>query len=203
MTSTIRAHRVGWLPRNPEPGKFGPKPKLILGPNLPNAACKHLAPLFDDTIPGETDPQRHQRHNKAQTICRTCPAKTQCQQERETNPDLGPGIYGGQLYENTKAQQRLDRLAKRTPKNRQCKNCGQTFPAVTRRVYCGDNCYEQARAAFTATTAHTRRALPQLTHCQDCDKPLPPGRKRNCSDQCRKRGSEHRRQATKHVEEAA
>lgn len=202
----IQAHRVGHLPRNPEPDKRGLKPKLIPGPDLPQAACKGLSPLFDDTIHGETDTQRHQRHHKALTICRTCPIQTQCRITRETTPDLGTGIYGGRLFENTPEQRRLDREAERTPQTRQCKNCQQPFQAITRRVYCGETCHEQARAVFTAAAAHTRRALPKLTHCQapGCSKPLPPGRKRNCTDRCRKRGSEQRRRrADKHAREAA
>lgn len=195
--TTIRAHRVGHLPRNPEPDKRGPKPKLIPGPDLPHAACKGLSPLFDDTVHGETDTQRHQRHHKAQTICQTCPIQTQCLNTRQTTPDLGTGIYGGRLFENTPEQRRLDREAERAPRTRVCKNCQQPFATLTRRVYCGETCYEQARAHFTAATAHTRRALPTLTHCQGCGTKLPAGRQRNCSDRCRKRGSEHRTHAAR------
>lgn len=201
--NTIRAHRVGCIPRNPEPDKRGPKPVLIAGPDLPHAACIGLSPLWDDTIHGETDEQRHQRHHKAQTICATCPTKTLCLKKRQSTPDLGTGIYGGHLFENTPKQRRLDRLAKRTPQTRLCKHCHQPFQAVTRRVYCNDICNAEARAEFTATTAHNRRALPKLTHCQGCGTKLPTGRSRNCSDRCRKRGSEQRRHAKKHARVAA
>lgn len=202
--STIRAHRVGCIPRNPEPDKRGPKPKIIPGPDLPQAACKGLSPLFDDTIHGETDTQRHQRHHKAQTICHTCPIQTQCLNTRQTTPDLGAGIYGGRLFENTPEQRRLDRAAQRKPQTRTCKNCHKPFQTITRRSYCGNTCVQTTHAQHTANTAHTSRALPTLTHCQapGCGTKLPPGRQRNCTDRCRKKGSEQRRH-TKPAREAA
>lgn len=76
---------------------------IPLGPNLPGAACKGATePLWDWTTDGETFVQRGLRLERAMAICRTCPVMARCLWTRETDPSLGPGVWGSQLF-NTKA----------------------------------------------------------------------------------------------------
>lgn len=180
MTEPISAHHL-WAQRHTLGSII---PDL---PDLPNAACKGKANLWDNWIDTdgqrEDESQRAQRHHAAIRICDHCPELYECRLQREAHPEWGEGIWGGQLYERT---------------NRTCKRCGKRFTAKTNRAYCTDTCRDAALKERLATEHEQRRAqaqLPRLDHCQGCNKTLEPGQKRNCSTRCRKRTSEQRARA--------
>lgn len=111
-------------------------PLLILGPNLPAAACQGEGNLWDDAVDGETDEQRTQRATTAITICNSCPEQDRCLQTRLTNPVLGPGIYGGVMF------------GKPTQRSCAC-GCGEPLPpdAHTQRRYHNRACRRRAYLA--------------------------------------------------------
>jgi hypothetical protein len=141
----IPARRMGHFVRTPEFHRT--IPLLILGPNLPNAACKNKGNLWDITVDGETDEARAQRINTAIGICGTCPTAQRCLDARLANPQLGEGVYGGQLF--GKPAQRLCACG-----------CGQPLPpdAHTQRRYHNHKCRQRAYLANPETkTADLKR----------------------------------------------
>src|SRR5438067_1619696 len=47
---------------------------------------------------GESAAQRARRHREAQTICRRCPIMAACLASRMGNPQLGGGVWGGEVF---------------------------------------------------------------------------------------------------------
>ena len=91
MTATP-AHRLGTQPSTRAL-------TALLGPNLPQAACKGATePLWDFSVDGELPCQRAERLERGTAICRTCPEREACRAARLNNPDLGAGLYGGVLF---------------------------------------------------------------------------------------------------------
>lgn len=150
----------------------------VLGPDLPGAACKGRAPLFDDwrehrtekgTFRPETATERVERHARAIEICGVCPIRAACLEERLAQPALGAGIWAGQLFGHG-------------PVTRQCR-CGNLIPTNARvtQDYCSDPCrkahdaahrrapqtrYVTCRCGVVFTTTH-----PQRLYCgQGCQR---------------------------------
>lgn len=74
----------------------------ILTPDLHGGLCAgHPFPspwdLELDGVP-ESAAQRARRHREAQTICRRCPIMAACLASRTGNPQLGAGVWGGEVF---------------------------------------------------------------------------------------------------------
>lgn len=69
---------------------------LDLGPDLGGvAACRGMAPTFDDEVPGETAAERVARHHEAVGVCTTCPVNRACAAARhQLGRDAG-GVWAG------------------------------------------------------------------------------------------------------------
>ena len=124
--TAIHAHRVGTQP-------FTRALTPLLGPNLPQAACKGATePLWDFSVEGELPGQRTQRLERGTTICRTCPEREACGTARRNNPHLGAGLYGGGL------------VGRDSGESRRCR-CGTTLPSSRHtREYCSKACRQVA-----------------------------------------------------------
>lgn len=88
-------------PRTAQRRTYRPRETPIpLGPNLPAAACKGESPTFDWLIDGEPFEQRSRRLAEAiaVAVCHACPVTARCLKARESNPALGAGVWGGQLF---------------------------------------------------------------------------------------------------------
>ena len=79
-----------------------------LPPDLHGGLCAaHPYPSpWDAELDGvhESAAQRARRHRQAQTICRRCPIMAACLASRTANPQLGGGVWGGEVFvekENT------------------------------------------------------------------------------------------------------
>jgi Transcription factor WhiB len=74
-----------------------------LAPDLHGGLCAgHPYPsLWDVELDGvrESAAQRAQRHREAQTICRRCPIMAACLSSRTGNPQLGGGVWGGEVFQ--------------------------------------------------------------------------------------------------------
>ena len=74
-----------------------------LAPDLHGGLCAgHPYPsLWDVKLDGvrESAAQRAQRHREAQTICRRCPIMAACLSSRTGNPQLGGGVWGGEVFQ--------------------------------------------------------------------------------------------------------
>lgn len=71
-------------------------------PSTPGPECTGPdARLWDwrlDVDPPETPRHAAGRHREAQAICRQCRIRALCLADRETNPSLGAGVWGGELF---------------------------------------------------------------------------------------------------------
>jgi transcription factor WhiB len=71
-------------------------------PDLHGGLCAdHPFPsLWDAELDGERESaaQHAQRHREAQTICRRCPIMATCLASRTGNPQLGGGVWGGEVF---------------------------------------------------------------------------------------------------------
>lgn len=108
---------------------------LLEGPDLSGAACTgDRAYLFDDRRDlidkTESPTRRERRHEAAQQICyQKCPVRLECLAARLADTSLGPGVWGGQLFET-------DATNKICP-------CGALFTTANKnRRYCTDECRE-------------------------------------------------------------
>lgn len=185
--TAIRAHRVGAQPRA---ATRTTSPRTVfLGPDLPRAACKGLAPLFDRTIPHETPHERDERHHQAIRVCRRCPERVDCLTARLTNPGLkrDTGVFGGQVFDTTITPTRKSA----------CDHCGNPFTTKqpTQR-FCTPTCRDRYRGICENNRKPVTTALPGLTHCQGCGTRLAVEQtaagRRNCSKTCRNRASDRR-----------
>lgn len=209
--TAIRAHRVGCLP---PAARRAPQPQTgVLGPNLPDAACKGRWPLFDDRVHDETVEERNERHKQAVRICRTCPELSACLRARLADDGLGNGVWAGRVFTSgrkcrcgqpipaeanpqqvhcTQACRYTKRGLDKAVRTGTCETCGEGFTTVVpQRRYCNDTC----RRNGTVQPGRSPVRLPGLDRCQECDRPLTqgPGRgRRNCSKRCRRRASERR-----------
>ncbi len=81
-----------------------------LTPDLHGGLCAgHPYPsLWDSELDGvrEAAEQRARRHGVAQTICRRCPIMAACLASRTGNPQLGAGVWGGEVFHEKTAAQR-------------------------------------------------------------------------------------------------
>jgi Transcription factor WhiB len=72
--------------------------------DLPGGLCAgHPYPSpWDAELDGvrESAAQRTQRHREAQTICRRCPIMAACLASRAENPQLGGGVWGGEVFQD-------------------------------------------------------------------------------------------------------
>jgi len=84
-----------------------------------------------------------------------------------------------------------------------CRVCGIKLPTTRNRLYCGEECRAEAhriamleRRAMDPSVSHERKDPARRTSrkhvrvtdtrvCAECGKPLPPGRRRHCSEACR------------------
>jgi hypothetical protein len=75
----------------------------ILIPDLTGGLCAgHRYPSpWDEELDGvrESAAQRARRHREAQTICRRCPIMADCLASRTGNPQLGGGVWGGEIFQ--------------------------------------------------------------------------------------------------------
>jgi hypothetical protein len=80
-----------------------------LAPNLHGGLCAgHPYPSrWDAELDGvgESAAQRARRHGVAQTICRRCPIMATCLASRTGNPQLGAGVWGGEVFQEKTAAQ--------------------------------------------------------------------------------------------------
>lgn len=59
------------------------------------AACSgHPEPLWDSTLPHETDTQREARHERAKAVCRVCGVREWCESTIRTGDD---GVRAGRV----------------------------------------------------------------------------------------------------------
>lgn len=122
---------------------------------LPGAACCGVTePLWDDMVHGETAAQRHQRHQQAQAICQSCPARTDCLtgalrlRDRAVEPMHRPtGIWGGERF-----------TAGRCTPPRTCPVCNAAVIGNASKKYCCHRC------ANVASSRANRRKLPEQNH---------------------------------------
>lgn len=171
---SIRGTRAGTGPR----AAVRPVEPLpdVLGPDLPGAACKGHGGLFDDwrehwapsgRFRPETSTERAERHDAAMQICWGCPVRTDCLTARYDEPKLGPGVWGGVLFERG--------ATPTTPQPTAC-HCGTPLPqdAHPTRVHCSSVCRQHAYAA--------RGEMP-VRACLYCDALFTPvhGNERHCS----------------------
>jgi hypothetical protein len=74
-----------------------------LTPDLHGGLCAgHPYPsLWDAELDGvcESTARRTRRHCVAQTICRRCPIMAACLASRTANPQLGGGVWGGEVFQ--------------------------------------------------------------------------------------------------------
>jgi len=169
----IGARRMGHYTHPPEYHRPTP---LTLGPNLPDAACKGGGNLWDANIDGEEDDERAQRHTKATASCNNCPEQAACLTQRLTNPTLGPGIWGGQLFEH---------------KQGNCTHCGGPITNnnySTLRKYCSDTCEKQAAVDRKRNRRNATRPAPVTQNCRICDLPFTPKHKNQitCGPTCQR-----------------
>lgn len=162
--------------------------QVLLGPELPGAACKGRGGLWDDCADGESPSQRAGRHEHAIEICGTCPVRAACLRARFENPRLlGAGVWGGRHFSSRKRE------------CRPCQRCGALTP-TGKSNYC-DPCRETVVAEHIESQRGQHRvALPGLRRCQGCDQPLKGDpKRRNCSTTCRKTSSNRRRREQRKV----
>ncbi len=73
-----------------------------LTPDLQGGLCAgHPYPSpWDADLDGllESAAQRARRHREAQNICRRCPIMAACLASRTGNPQLGAGVWGGEVF---------------------------------------------------------------------------------------------------------
>jgi hypothetical protein len=73
-----------------------------LTPDLHGGLCAgHPYPSpWDSELDGvlESAAQRARRHREAQAICRRCPIMAACLATRTGNPQLGAGVWGGEVF---------------------------------------------------------------------------------------------------------
>lgn len=220
----FHVHRVGVEPR--PTGRPTTPPPLILGPNLPDAACEghdgHCGaelhgPLWDAHVDGETADQRTERHHAAIRICQHCPIRGECLNKRLEDNALGPGVWGGRLFDtkhchcghplpehSPPTRKHCSRACGRgtTPQvhpPRRCEQCNSHYisPQPQQR-FCRPACRDRYRGKRAKTPGQQQGPRPPgLTHCQGCGDPITPAEqalgKRNCSKTCRNRAS-HQRQ---------
>ncbi len=72
-------------------------------PDLPGAACAHLAPAFDYALPGEWASERQARHDRAATVCGGCPVLARCAALAAEQPPASGGVWAGAVHPPTKA----------------------------------------------------------------------------------------------------
>ena len=185
MTGTLLAHRVGCFPRASDEHQ-DKKLNIVLGPALPGAACKGHAPLFDNLIDGESHPDRIYRHRRALDICETqCPIQEQCHERRLAKPELGEGIWGGELFGRH---------------DRPCP-CGKQLPndVPKGRKYCDDHCRNRYR------TRNDRKRPPIRTGTCRCGTTFTTDKKTqiHCSDTCRDEAYLARRAELKRIRRLA
>ena len=73
-----------------------------LTPDLHGGLCAGYPypSLWDAELDGvrESAAHRARRHRQAQTICRGCPVMAACLAARTGNPQLGGGVWGGEVF---------------------------------------------------------------------------------------------------------
>lgn len=143
---------------------------IALGPDLPHAACKHIKqPLWDVYVYGESAPERCARLARGAEICRGCPQRAECLAARLNEPELGDGLWGGELF--SKGRQRiLGRRGRRRGKvvlTKVCAECGQTFTtAQSRQRFCRSACRETFKSRAKATRDREQRQQRRLQEAQ-------------------------------------
>lgn len=71
------------------------------GPDLTGAACKGMAPLFDDHIDGETHEDTQARMVAARAVCARCPILATCRSAADgMDETLKAGMWAGDAYEH-------------------------------------------------------------------------------------------------------
>ena len=89
------------MPRKPPPELTLPAALLTLLDlpitAMPGAACRGHAPLFDETLHGETEAEQTERHERARAMCSRCPALEQCATAVATIPRSCGGVWAGVL----------------------------------------------------------------------------------------------------------
>lgn len=174
--TVIRGHRVGTQP--PPSRRLPDASQGVVGPSLPDAACAGSSrarvgavehgPLWDWSVYGETTRERAERIELAMAICRDCPELSACLRARREAPELGPGVWGGQVF---------------TPSDGRTCKCGQPLPlgAGQHQVWCSQQCRWR-----TKQKAKAKKARHATCVCGTEFSTVQP-HQRFCTKQCRRR----------------
>jgi len=65
-------------------------------PDLDAAACRGMPPLFDDTLPDETEDERAARHRLVRRVCAGCAARPACAIAASRDRQAS-GVWAGRL----------------------------------------------------------------------------------------------------------
>lgn len=86
----------------------------LVDDRLTGAACAGLAPLMDDTVPGETPEQRTARLDRAAVTCRTCSVRIACGIAASEHRAIG--IWASELHESRKERTESMTTTHNTPR---------------------------------------------------------------------------------------
>lgn len=161
-------------------------------PNLPDAACRDLPGLFDDSVEGETRKEKARRYAEARMVCQRCPELDACRALVKADESLATGVivWGGLAFHRPVLASKNARAIGSLPglDRRQNPACGKPLTSqqrAKRRRNCSTTCREAARNARRKPD----RAPTGLIHCQHCQKPLSGERRvlgaKTCNRACR------------------
>jgi hypothetical protein len=116
---------------------------VVVGPQLPLAACKGRGDLWDGSTHGETVAERQERQRRAVRICGGCPERLPCLRYRLDNPKLASGgVWGGRVFED--------------PPRSHCDEKYRNRKGGTKKMRHGVCAYEKCDIEFD-TLQHSRR----------------------------------------------
>ena len=201
--TAIRAHRLtagaastDTYDRHTAQAVYGFLAQILPGPRLRDAACRgDHAWMWDETRDqrgGEDPQQRAQRLQRAQVICRGCPALEACKARRFADPKLPGGMWAGQLY----------RTGRSEPSPIVCIICGAGLSDTRHKMRagtCGDpDCTRRADAEREARRRRPRRRAAPMAPCPRCDTPFPKSGRRNyCTTDCARLANTDRKRAAR------
>lgn len=141
-------------------------------PNLPDAACRDLPGLFDDSVEGETRKEKARRYAEARMVCQRCPELDACRALVKADESLATGVivWGGLAFHRPVLTSKNARAISSLPGLDHCQNpaCGKPLTGqqrAKRRRNCSADCREAARNARrkpdrpTASTVRSHSAV--------------------------------------------